>query len=832
MFPEINMKPKTRRSTSLYGHNLNSPTTINFTNSTRTNIYSPYSNRIKITYYNNNNISKRSKILNHSTNNNTTNYSNFYENLYYYPPHKKKFSYLSNISSEVVLLYEDFNFNKAPSLVQNFSGIRKIIKTKRNKNIDYLNNLFSISICGTKLSKNDSDDNKNNELINHALAKKQKRNNSCGQFIENDKEKMKNLKSHDIVNNTNTLTKNFSSYKTINTNSLETQKETNKNNDNLDSINNNPSTSYIEIHKLPAIKKKENKYLMTTRPTKTFHKQHSIIANLNTNKMKFSLNDCIFESNEGINKVNEFSKKILHMKIFQGFQKTQLNYFLDKKVYSLNKYIDNITSNLDKYKKICKIYDYSFFLYMNFLKKKIVELDKETKLITEEEIKLEYEVDDYINANVRAQKELEKLIDMRNFIYLVRHKDEQIPDIYSTFYFESKRYILATLLIKLFGKFGNISVEKYLMSFAEEIPAENKEIESDKLIVKNSPPLVQNSNNSRISSKSTHKNRKKKNQIEEEKIRNKNIFTSYEEFIKSIKNLEEHNIILLRINKTKNDLIEKYKEILEQNISQEDIDFDERIKENIKLNEKELAKLKEKNLILTKEFDSYNNMLSKTELFKIKKKNKKADVQMSSFLDLKFFQKMNYNNLIKKAKYPGLILFRKILKYYLSLSKLDILKDIHYKIYPEYLEEIINFSINAENNPKYFNFINKYILEMIKLYDYICDYICEKHQKYKLEKKNILIIKKEFDLILDKRKLDNARTIRKIKEYKRAKADKQLIQKWQRPIKFFNRKNYIGTYCRDLIRSKSLEEMQKKQKKIKIKVNNKSDIEGLLLYED
>ena len=151
MLPTINVSPTVRKPISLNKRAINkiySPSSFTYINSTQSKRQTSESPHNKLSK----NMSKKSKIFNISTKNNTSNNSNFYENLYYYPPHKKTFSYLSNLSSEVNLIYSDFNFNKAPSLRQNFSGIKKIIQDKRSDKLKYLDNLFSMSIYGNKLS--------------------------------------------------------------------------------------------------------------------------------------------------------------------------------------------------------------------------------------------------------------------------------------------------------------------------------------------------------------------------------------------------------------------------------------------------------------------------------------------------------------------------------------------------------------------------------------------------------------------------------------------------------------------------------------------------------
>ena len=824
MLPKINVIPTQRKTISLNKraiNKINSTSTLNNFNTSKTKRYTSESPHNQIS----SNISKRSKILNISTKNNTSNNSNFYDNLYFYPPHNKKFSYVSNLSSEVVLLYGDFNFNKAPSLSQNFSGIRKIIQDKRSDKMRYLDNLFSISLFGNKFTKtisanNNIMSNNNKEITNPASTMRRLSfNNSCGELNikNNDKEKMENLKSYKVIRYINSENKNYSPYKTI------SPKETisYNNNDKLESINNYPSTTNQETIRFPEISKKEKEEKSDSKfSTSRIRKNNSFITGLNTKKMNFELNDCIFESGSNIKNVCSFAKKILHMKIFQGFQKTTLNSFLDNNFVKLRKYIDHIETNFEKYMNICKIYNYDFFRYMEFLKRKVIELDDQNKSLSGREMQLGFEVDNIITANVRAQKELEKLIDMRNFIYIVRHKDEKIPNVYSTFFIESKRYLLAKLFLKLFSNLKNITVIKYLMAIPDPIPDINS-VDSSEFIVEQSPPLLKDiRNNSSSMSNSSKEN-------------NKNIFTSHDEFISILKYLEEQNRALLNEDRKKLDLIEKYKEILENTITPDDIEFEGKLMKNIEFSEKELNKIKKKNLLLLQRYNYYHNLNKSEDLFTQKNPSKKReDEQKSSFQDLAYFQKVNYNFLIKRAKHPGLVFFQKLLKNYLNTIKLISNEMPYYKIHPESLDEIIDFSLNAENNQKFNIFLNRYILKLLQLYEYVYDYIYKKHQLYKLEEKNIIIMKKQKDIISDKRKLDNARTLRKLIEKKRFNANILLIEKWKMPPKYIGRGNYVGNYCKNLVRAKSRENILRKKKIAKNKISMDDDVNDLLFFDE
>ena len=809
MLPTINVSPTVRKPISLNKRAIKkiySPSSFTYINSTQSKRQTSESPHNKLSKK----MSKKSKIFNISTKNNTSNNSNFYENLYYYPPHKKTFSYINNLSSEVNLIYSDFNFNKAPSLRQNFSGIKKIIQDKRSDKLKYLDNLFSMSIYGNKLSHSISAKNitskENNTSNAVSINQKFSGNNSYGDLTFTPKEKMENLKSYKIIKDSNSDKKND-----INYNKTLTSKEA------LTNIN-SPTTNQETI-RLPGLSPKEEKNDVNCITTR-YQKTNSFIIDLNTKKMNFDINDCIFENDGNIKNVSSYAKRILYMKIFLGFQKKTLSNFMDKNFYKLKKYINHIETYFQKYMNICKEYSYTYLSYIKFLRQKIIEMDDEEKSLTGKEMQLGFEVDNLLTANIRTQRELEKLIDMRNFLYIVRHKDEKIPNIYSTFYIESKRYLLAEFFIKVFWDYKNVAVTRYLLTIPEPKPNLTSK-DSPEFIVEQFPPLIKNIENiSNISSKDSINN-------------NTNVFTSHEEFISILKFLEDQNRALLSISKKKFDTIENYKEILENIVPPENIEYAERMMKRIEIKEKELNKIKKKHLMLLQKYDFYNHMNSQENLFTRKSsKQKKEDEQKSSFQDLAYFQTINYNILIKKAKYPGLTFFRKLLKYYLSLIKLYSNELIYSKTHPEYLEDIISFSINAENNPKFTYFLNRYILKLLELYEYIYDYTYKKNQLYKLEEKNLIVMKKQKVIISDKRKLDNARTIRKFIDKKRFDNDKLLIEKWKVPAKYVGRRNYIGNYCGDLIRAKSKEIIIQKRKIVTKKYSLDDELEEFIEYED
>ena len=818
MLPKINVTPTKRKIISLNKrsgitrHSVNYQSSSNNINTTQRKRYTSVTPHEKIL----NNTSKRFKVLNISTKNNTLSNSNFYDNLYYYPPHNKRFSYVNNLSSEVAFLYSDFNFNKAPSLSQNLTELKKIIRKSKINNKNYFDNLFSISIYGKTSTGNISDKNKNNsrninntnEIINRALTtKKFSYNNSSSSLLtkNKDKEKMTNLKNYGL---TNTLDfKKYTPNKT--TSSKETFAITNKDREKTDLLNNYTSSMHETI-KFPEISQNEEKNIIKSKIFR-FHRTNSYITHLNTIKMNFAINDCFFESNtHNIKNVSSFAKKVLSMKVFQGFQKTSFNTFLDENFYRLRKYLNHIEKTFTKYNNIYNTYNHDFSRYMIFLKSRINEMEIEDKILTKKEIELEFDLENILNESINAQKELEKLLDMRNFLYIVLHRDEKIPNIYSTFYIESKRFLLAKLLIKIFGKLENSTVVKYLKAIPQPIPNNINLINSSLFIVEKCPPLISNSNVS---------------------IGNKYVFTSDYEFIKIMKNLEEQIRILLTEHGKKLDLIEKYKDIFENGVTPEEKEIDERLMNNIEIREKELIKIKRKNLLLLQKFNTYHNALTTGDLFTTKTPSKKKDdEQKSSFQDLTYFQTVNYQFLIKKEKLSGLFLFKKLLKNYLSIIKYCP-KEIYSKTHPEDLDDIIELSLSAENNAKTNFFLYRYILKLLQLYEYVYDFISKKHQKYKLVEKNLIIMKEQQYIISEKRKLDNMRTLRKLIEKKRLDNQKLIIEKWKRPPKFNEKRNYIGNYIKKLVRAKSNEILLIKKKIAESKKDKDTDVKDLILYD-
>jgi len=808
--------------------------------------------------FNSNNLGNKSKIINNSSNNNinisTNNNSNFYENLYYYPPHKNNYSYANDLSSEVGLLYSDFNFNKAPSLKQNVSEIHRMIESRKNYKLRCINNLFYNSLCGNRIAKTNIDDYyyegepKDIDFQNQNFFEKSnmQRNNSCLEFIPN---KNNLIKNEPLVNNNGNIStynnKSRSINKYMNTGNSGSISQTIyeiKNIPDLSKDNLKQKNNTINIDK--SNNQEESLYLPELQKI-----QNSFITNLNTKKMDFKISDCIYRSRDKNMKITDLEKNIYRLRIFQNFQKDKLNSMLDKKVYRLEKYIKHIESIFHKHSKIYKIYKINFQNYLRFLWNEISDKEDVMKLLNSDHIKLEYDVDNLLTKNIDKQSELEKLIEIRNFLYRVKHKDEKIPDIDSTLYIESKKYLLAKCLTKLFANDNNITVIKFLNTIPQKIP-DISNIDPKNFIAKNCPPVLpynnfsnnntsQSINDSKINKNNNKSNKSKTKKYKSKKIKkeilyepdNENAFSSPEEFMKIITFLEDQNRFLLRQNENKRMLIETYKDELETCVPEEEVEIGKKLMAEIEEKEKYLLELKHKNVLLKEKFkDEYNQNLVNNQFKELRKLNR-SDAH-SSFADFKYFQTVNYNFQISRAKYQGLVFFKKLLHNFLNFLSLNYDSFTKEKFYshinPDYLDEILLYSKDLEFNDRNYFLIYDYTLKILKLYEFICFYVLRKNKEYNSNKKNIDIIKKEYDKITNQRKLENSRTIRRLIENKRINGCKQLIEKWQKNDKYISRK-VDNEYYKLIPRNASQDDVfRKRNKKNKNMIND--EYKSLLQY--
>ena len=71
-------------------------------------------------------------------------------------------------------------------------------------------------------------------------------------------------------------------------------------------------------------------------------KEGTFITNLNTDKMRFRINQLLIENTRGKGKIDEFEEKILKLKIFQTYQRETLKKYLNEDRIGIHDKIEQI----------------------------------------------------------------------------------------------------------------------------------------------------------------------------------------------------------------------------------------------------------------------------------------------------------------------------------------------------------------------------------------------------------------------------------------------------------------------------------------------------------
>ena len=178
-------------------------------------------------------------------------------------------------------------------------------------------------------------------------------------------------------------------------------------------------------------------------------KESTFITNLNTDKMRFNINKLLLENHRGKEKIDVFEEKILKMKIFQIYQKESLEKYLNDERFSIQERIDHIVKMYKIYENIYKEYSSDLTRYINFLFKISNEMDLEQRVTSKKKKDLTYEIEVLVDKLINKQKELEYLINTRNFIFWVKNKDNNIINMNNQYVYRvSKRSFEISLQIQ------------------------------------------------------------------------------------------------------------------------------------------------------------------------------------------------------------------------------------------------------------------------------------------------------------------------------------------------------------------------------------------------
>ena len=488
-------------------------------------------------------------------------------------------------------IYKDMNFRNVPPFHKNLSEIRRMIKRKKYKNIKLLDVMFFNSGLSNDYFDDFSKFQKKHFQEKAEISKIRpiQRNNSCEELFDVSK-KLKNIiKSEEtqplstnfskIVNvkkdkstvskNKISLKNNISSFTSstnkTNTKSLATNNKfieypsiSNKNETlNKDLEMNNQSLNAISLPKInisksqqiiPESDNQDINIIFNSEKNESQSKknENTFITDLNTNKVRFIINQLIVENFRGKEKIDKFEEKILKLKIFQSYQKETLEKYLNDDKFNIQDKIDHIIKLFKIYENIYADYSRDISRYINFLYKCESDFDFELRKINKKRKDLNYELEVIVDKLLTKQKQLEYLINTRNFIFWAKNIGKNIILMNDQYVYRiSKRRRFIDQLFDLLGSSTDSLAFKYLKRL---IPIE----ELETIIIRRnnrSRTLTKTRRANTIRKTTTISNRSEK--VNKELLYpptpGEKIFETPDEFIKILNRFQNNNISLLKI---------------------------------------------------------------------------------------------------------------------------------------------------------------------------------------------------------------------------------------------------------------------------------------------
>ena len=510
--------------------------------------------------------------------------------------------------------------------------------------------------------------------------------------------------------------------------------------------------------------------------------------------MSFEINEILFNKKNKEQNIKELEKKLIKFKTLKNSQKIRLEDMSKQDINGLDKRILILQKNLKKYNQISFDYFREINNYIYFLKDKKYILTNFLEEENNNKFNLYFDIEKLVIDNILKQKELEYLVEIRLFLIQVKNYLINRPAYFNDILIEySKKYELAKLIFGLKIQTLNQNVTRFL----DSIP------EIKKNEIRQATPSSQSiSSQSRTTTKSPvnksflKKKSKKYNQITPIKNKmsdnnitkyitsnEKKIFNTPEEFIIILDNIESKNLRLIRendyIKRNINILQKEYDDIFQSTVFLEKFN-------DINKKEEKLKKLREENLLLNEKF--YNLKINKNSEVDYNIKNNNKESTSGFYMDINVFKKISYYKMLENYKYKGLFLLEKliiIVKDFFDLNYTNYGINIGYKMVGKnQLNKILNINLKNINNINK-DVINEYILDLLKLYENICEYIKYKDKEYNSISENKYIIHKKKEEIQLQRKINNTKIVRQLAEEKRLNGIEKIIKRNNNPKLLF-----------------------------------------------
>ena len=530
----------------------------------------------------------------------------------------------------------------------------------------------------------------------------------------------------------------------------------------------------------------------------TFH----LHKDIELSKMSFKLNEMVFDYSKDIYKnLTELAKIMGKFKIFKIFREIRLEQLSSQNVIGLEKRIDMLQRNIKKINKISIIYFQEMKDYMNFLNKKKLNLNKDLEGENNKRFNLYFDLEKLVVDNIITQRKLERFLLIKNFLIQVRYHLIKQPNYFNKILKEvSHKYELAKLILSLKLQLENQTIVKF-METIPELKENNNKLQDNNLSLTTSRLLLKSNSNLNITKKqfTPKKNVKKYSQnsgtkskfykgneknnnenIEEEIIdyltqKNKLVFTTADEFIYHISNLENKNLRFIQEYNYKQKYIQQlqrdYEEMSKYN-------FIEEVENNIIKKTNVLKRLKEQNSTLIERYNYFNKV--NNNLLDSNSKKKIKDMQLGAIVDINILKSLAYDKLIQSYNKRGMLFLEKLLeiiKTFFSIKYKEFEINRGYEIIGKNaLNRILKLNHKTLINTSITS-INEYTMRLLNLYENICEYVKYRDNIYNSIEENRYIIRSKKEEIQLQRKIENSSYLKQYEEEKREAGIKKILQK-------------------------------------------------------
>ncbi len=538
-------------------------------------------------------------------------------------------------------------------------------------------------------------------------------------------------------------------------------------------------------------------------------------------KMSFDINELLYVGiSEDKNELMKNCQKYYLIQILRKYQKERLENSKKndlKKVKNKNiKFQKLLNSFIQKLKN----YEENMGNYLKFLERQKNDEIYKLEKLNEEQYNAQIIVDNLLLNIVNTQLNLEKLIDIRNFLLMVKLKISKLPkELLNEINIATNRDNIIKKIKSLNVKININTVHKFISqnelnteifkkNSSSNLNPSKKEEKKIKFMQTKNKFLSKRMNTLKSENVNDDVLLQKINPYIKDKIP---ILNSPEEFIDIINALEDKNLDLLKenekINRNKEELrseleiinndVEKYGIIIDEIINKKNTKYQDLIKRNKTLN------------------DIYQSIIINNN---DNEENKKKYINKPSFgifIDMEQVNVEKYNIIKKNYKYDYTLLLNKLIDFINTFLKSNYKNYTRQRIYNLVNKDLFNNIIKNKNSfsneIKYF--IYDYCVILLKIYENIIEYVLENNKILSQNKYNLSFMIQLSDKYLQNKKNENSKEIREFIDKKRNEEMKIIIEK--------SKKNYYPLNRRVLeFRTDSQIKKNQQMKKNELKKGN------------